>query len=74
MNTFTIIINQIKYKKMKKLALVIAIAGIFGLSSCKKCNTCELGNIKSEYCSDSYTDTELSVAESACRLGGGTWK
>ena len=61
-------------KKMKKIVLVIAIAGIFGLSSCKKCNTCEIGNLTSEYCSADYTDTELSVAESACRLAGGTWE
>lgn len=59
---------------MKKIALVIAVAGIFGLSSCKKCNTCEFGSTKTEYCSDKYTDTEMSVAESACRLAGGEWK
>lgn len=59
---------------MKKIVLAIAVLGIVGLSSCNKCSTCELGTVTSKYCTDKYTDTEISVAESACRLAGGTWK
>lgn len=60
---------------MKKLALIIAVAGIVGLSSCgKKCYTCETLAGSVEYCSDSLNKTQLNAAETACELGGGTWK
>jgi len=61
---------------MKKLALIIAVAGIVGLSSCKKCYTCSVSGSTSnvEYCSDSYTSTQLSILETACKAGGGEWK
>jgi hypothetical protein len=61
---------------MKKvLTAVVALAFVaMSASSCNKCYTCSCAGVTTpEYCSKTYSSTQLDALKASCQSGGCTW-